>query len=253
MVELADAPDSKSGDGDIVRVQVPPSAPVCGWHYGRKKIRRVTSSVFLRHVFAPPHKCLCVGQSELVVTQSNKRKRKNICLLSDLAACKNDGKQNEFFSETFASLSIPSLPSVAPYKSRLRHQYPRKLSHSAYADFLIDGNALAQRAVLSDCMRKSVYDNCIDRKNGKVFTIKRSCYKHICCLLYEERKLKRNSGGAKDLNQGEEYYIEFRPELPGLANIALAANTRLISDNTDAVRPNMLKGSCLLQLPFFLA
>ena len=27
MVELADAPDSKSGDGDIVRVQVPPSAP----------------------------------------------------------------------------------------------------------------------------------------------------------------------------------------------------------------------------------
>jgi len=24
---LADAPDSKSGDGDIVRVQVPPSAP----------------------------------------------------------------------------------------------------------------------------------------------------------------------------------------------------------------------------------
>ena len=28
VVELADAPDSKSGDGDIVRVQVPPSAPV---------------------------------------------------------------------------------------------------------------------------------------------------------------------------------------------------------------------------------
>ena len=27
VVELADAPDSKSGDGDIVRVQVPPSAP----------------------------------------------------------------------------------------------------------------------------------------------------------------------------------------------------------------------------------
>lgn len=27
MVELADAPDSKSGDGDIMRVQVPPSAP----------------------------------------------------------------------------------------------------------------------------------------------------------------------------------------------------------------------------------
>ncbi len=27
-MELADAPDSKSGDGDIVRVQVPPSAPV---------------------------------------------------------------------------------------------------------------------------------------------------------------------------------------------------------------------------------
>lgn len=27
VVELADAPDSKSGDGDIMRVQVPPSAP----------------------------------------------------------------------------------------------------------------------------------------------------------------------------------------------------------------------------------
>ena len=30
VVELADAPDSKSGDGDIVRVQVPPSAPPQG-------------------------------------------------------------------------------------------------------------------------------------------------------------------------------------------------------------------------------
>ena len=30
VVELADAPDSKSGDGDIVRVQVPPSAPQQG-------------------------------------------------------------------------------------------------------------------------------------------------------------------------------------------------------------------------------
>ena len=27
VVELADAPDSKSGEGDFVRVQVPPSAP----------------------------------------------------------------------------------------------------------------------------------------------------------------------------------------------------------------------------------
>ena len=46
MVELADAPDSKSGDGDIVRVRFPPSAPARGSHYGRKKSDEFCSSVF---------------------------------------------------------------------------------------------------------------------------------------------------------------------------------------------------------------
>ena len=56
---------------------------------------------FLRHVFAPPLPCLSSRQSEFV---------------------------------TFASLSIPSLPSVVPYKSRLQQQNNIRRKGLTYAD-----------------------------------------------------------------------------------------------------------------------
>ena len=51
VVELADAPDSKSGDGDIVRVQVPPSAPVFESLALRQKIRETSISLFFYRFF----------------------------------------------------------------------------------------------------------------------------------------------------------------------------------------------------------
>ena len=51
VVELADAPDSKSGDGDIVRVQVPPSAPVFESLVLRQKIRETSISLFFYRFF----------------------------------------------------------------------------------------------------------------------------------------------------------------------------------------------------------
>ena len=57
VVELADAPDSKSGDGDIVRVQVPPSAPVFESLALRQKIREMSTSLFFLSLF--PRLSLC--------------------------------------------------------------------------------------------------------------------------------------------------------------------------------------------------
>ncbi len=62
VVELADAPDSKSGDGDIVRVQVPPSAPVFESLVLRQKIRETSISLFFLSLFTRLSFC-CQSQN----------------------------------------------------------------------------------------------------------------------------------------------------------------------------------------------
>ena len=97
MVELADAPDSKSGDGDIVRVQVPPSAPTTEG----SPLRQKYEAVLLPHIF---------------------------CFLARFLPCAKAGL-SEIVTLTRLDMLCQAVPfrrslfrRFAPYKSRLRHQ-----------------------------------------------------------------------------------------------------------------------------------
>ena len=99
MVELADAPDSKSGDGDIVRVQVPPSAPTTEG----SPLRQKYEAVLLPHIF---------------------------CFLARFLPCAKAGS-SEIVTLTRLDIFCQAVPfrrslfrRFAPYKSRLRHQKP---------------------------------------------------------------------------------------------------------------------------------
>ena len=109
MVELADAPDSKSGDGDIVRVQVPPSAPTTEG----SPLRQKYEAVLLPHIF---------------------------CFLARFLPCAKAGS-SEIVTLTRLDILCQAVPfrrslfrRFAPYKSRLRHQKP-ELTCSSFTHY----------------------------------------------------------------------------------------------------------------------
>ena len=151
MVELADAPDSKSGDGDIVRVQVPPSAPSPCKQLGlfsvpmRDLEPAQTTPSFpcaARSRTAPrcPLSALPVRQvpPSAPTTEGSPLRQKYeavllphiFCFLARFLPCAKAGL-SEIVTLTRLDIFCQAVPfrrslfrRFAPYKSRLRHQKP---------------------------------------------------------------------------------------------------------------------------------
>lgn len=115
--------------------------------------------------------------------------------------------------------------------SALKFMCEHKMLHRMYANLardidykdldgyvLTDSYDLAQEAALFLCgyMGKSVFNTCIDPKNGKTYAIRRMCSKILCHKLYDDKIIiQYNSPVKAGLDESRDFsFYEKQVKMP---------------------------------------